>query len=353
MKNDPPLVRQWLLIKILAARRQGATVGELTGEMRVSMKTIRRDLVALRNAGFPLEEQAGEYGRKSWSLDAQWPRTDLSFTFDEALALYLGQRFLEPLAGTLFWQSAQSALRKIRASLDARTLKYLDRMSGTFHRTLDGAGNYADKSEILDQLLIGIEDRKVTFITYQSQQATEPVTYDIYPYGVVWHRGSLYLVGHAPRHGEIRHWKVDRIESAEVSSFPFERPEGFDLAAHFEGSFAVFRGQAAVQVKVQFTRQVARYIQESRWHVSQRLTPQRDGGLLAEFNLSATEEIKSWILSFGRHAEVLEPQSLRDEINGELRALLDRYAAPPEPPQPAAGRSSRPNSHASRRRKTN
>ena len=33
-----------------------------------------------------------------------------------------------------------------------------------------------------------------------------------------------------------------------------------------------------------------------------------------------------WILSFGRHAEVLEPEELRQGIARELRDLLDSYS---------------------------
>jgi predicted DNA-binding transcriptional regulator YafY len=75
---------------------------------------------------------------------------------------------------------------------------------------------------------------------------------------------------------------------------------------------------------------VARYVQEATWHPSQRLAPVSDGSLLAEFSLSGTEEIKQWLLGFGRHAVVLEPVRLREEIIEELRALLEQYG-PREP----------------------
>jgi len=74
---------------------------------------------------------------------------------------------------------------------------------------------------------------------------------------------------------------------------------------------------------------VARYVSESKWHESQKLSPQKDGGLVTEFDLSDTEEIKRWIMSFGQHAVVLEPESLRDEIAQELKSLLAAYRDEP------------------------
>ena len=50
-----------------------------------------------------------------------------------------------------------------------------------FHQTMVGAGDYSKKADVIDELMVGIEDRRAVFITYQSLQATEAVTYDIYP----------------------------------------------------------------------------------------------------------------------------------------------------------------------------
>ncbi len=325
MPEEQPLVRQWILLRTLCARHYGATVKELCEEMKVSEKTIRRDLETFRRAGFPLEETVGEYGKKKWRVDPAKNQPGLSFAFDEAIALYLGRHFLEPLAGTLFWQAAQSAFKKIRASLGAEALRHIERFGHMFHQTMVGASDYSKKAEMIDVLMQGIEERRVVFIAYQSLRATEPVTYDVYPYGIAYHRGSLYLIGWSPDHQEIRHWKVDRIEESHLEEFRFPQPEDFDLHEHLAKSFGVFHGNGEVRVRIQFSSRVARYVQESTWHESQKLSPQKDGCLLATFDLGHTEEIKRWILSFGQHAEVLEPESLREDLRDELGQMARLY----------------------------
>jgi len=52
--------------------------------------------------------------------------------------------------------------------------------------------------------------------------------------------------------------------------------------------------------KVRFSPTVARYVREKTWQRSQKLTPQPTAGLLAEFRLRSTEELKSWVLTFGK-----------------------------------------------------
>jgi predicted DNA-binding transcriptional regulator YafY len=328
MSEDSALIRQWRLLKLLSSRHYGATVKELAEEMRVNEKTIRRDLQTFEQVGFPLEEVVGERGRKSWKVRGSKDQPELNFALDEALALYMGRRFLEPLAGTFFWDAAQSAFKKIRACLGKTALEYLERIAGRLHHRVVGAGDYSKKADLIDALMQAIEDHKQTFITYRSQQATEPVSYPVYPYGLTYFRGSLYLVAHAPDHEQIRHYKIDRVEDVDVTALPFNRPGDFDLEKHLAGSFGVFQGGSEVTVKVRFAPAVARYVEESRWHGSQQLAKQKDGTLTATFRLSNTEEISRWILSFGKFATVVEPEELRDRIAAEAEAILANHRSP-------------------------
>ncbi len=329
--TDSPLVRQWILLREISSRRLGLTIKEMAGDHGVSQRTIRRDLVTLQHVGFPLEERESDHGRKHWRLGATTSGPPLNFTWDEAIALFLARRHLEALAGTQLWGSAQRAFRKIRATLSDRAVLYLEKMASKFHRTTIGAGDYAKKGDVLDQLMIGIEDRRITFIAYQSLRSTEPVTYEIYPFGIVFHSHSLYLVAHSVNHGEVRHFKIDRLSSVNLETLKFNRPDDFDLQQHFADSFGIFGGDGEPQhIRIRFSPEVARFVEESHWHDSQKIQKQRDGSLLFEVTLTATEEIKSWVLSFGAKAEVLEPKPLREEILLEIRESLRQYENSPK-----------------------
>jgi predicted DNA-binding transcriptional regulator YafY len=199
-------------------------------------------------------------------------------------------------------------------------------MVGRVYRTHVG-GAYADKAEVIDRLLIAIEESKATFITYHSSRSSEPLTYDIHPYGLIEHRGSLYIVGHSQQHNEVRHWKVDRIEQVDVTKVPFQRPADFDLARHLSGSLGVYHGRETIRVRVRFAPSAARYVGEKQMHASQRVTMERDGSAIAEWTLSSTVEAKSFVLSFGAAAEVLEPVELRRDVANELRRAGQLYDA--------------------------
>jgi predicted DNA-binding transcriptional regulator YafY len=334
MPDNSPMLRQWQVMLTLLERREGMSVQELAAQHAVNEKTIRRDLVLLRQVGFSLDETRADHGRKFWRMSAA-KAPPLTLNWEEAISLYLARQFLEsPLGGTYFWKAANSAFAKIRAGLGDAELKYIDQMSRALRLTSVGIGRYAGKAPFLDQLTRAIEDRLVTLLTYQSERSTEPVTREIHPYAWIFHRNSPYLVAFATEHGEVRLYKADRIHDVDVSSLQYPRVIDFDLDDYLSGSFGIYRGRNThngqpIPIRVRFLPPVVQYVSEKQWHPSQTLTPQRDGSLLAEFRLTATEEIKRWLLSFGANAIVLEPQSLVTEIADELRKILNSYEHPP------------------------
>src|SRR5262245_32861259 len=146
MRDDPSLRRQWALLRALSTRRHGLTVRQMADEAGVTVKTVRCDLDLFRAVGFPLEERVGAFGRKTWRVTAAPGQPPLAFGYDEAAALYLGGRLLEPLAGTLVWEAGRQALRKVRATLGPSALDYLVRFSALFHLTSHGAHDYAARA---------------------------------------------------------------------------------------------------------------------------------------------------------------------------------------------------------------
>src|SRR5580698_9408562 len=100
MPDETSMIRQWKLIRMLSARRYGLTIREMAREMKVGDRTIRRDLGLFRSVGFRLEETSGDRGCKTWRIPDEQGHPPLTFTFEEAAALYMGRQFLEPLAGT-------------------------------------------------------------------------------------------------------------------------------------------------------------------------------------------------------------------------------------------------------------
>ena len=80
-----------------------------------------------------------------------------------------------------------------------------------------------------------------------------------------------------------------------------------------------------MRIKVWFDKDIAGYISEKVWHSSQRIHEQIDGSVIFEAEVSGTDEVKFWVMSWGSKALVLEPEFLREEIRSECALTLDHY----------------------------
>lgn len=326
MADAVHFVRQWGLLRKLTARGASWTLKELACEFEVSTKTIRRDIDALSTVGFRTSECVGPRGAKSWRIETDSILAGLTFDFEEATALYLGRRFLEPLAGTPLWDAAQRAFRKLELGFGKQALRYLDKFAIAFHQTSIGSSDYSTRGEMIDQLMVGVEDCCVCELEYQSSSANNAKTVSVHPYGFVYHRSSLYLVAFAPHRVQLRHYKLDRISLVAVTNSHFDRPPEFRLADHLAGTFGVFHSdETPHQVRIRFNHDTAQYIREHRWHASQTLIDQPDGSLVVELQLADLNEVKAWVLSFGAKAVVEEPEELRRMIVADLDELNVRY----------------------------
>lgn len=313
------------LLRLIVLGDGQSTLQTLAAELAVSQRTIRRDIAAMQQLGIAIEEQRSSDGYKRYRLSRDQVG-QIKFLYDEAFALMLCRSATAAFRGTSIGVAADNAFEKIRVVLGPGEVDYLDDMLPNFHSSqIHIGGQYEDKSDIIDSLTIGIEENRTTFVTYHPLRSTEPVTYDINPYGIVDHRGTLYVVGFSCHRNEIRTWKVDRIHNADVTQVHFSRPSQFDLKRHFEGAFAVVTGTTAERVRVKFTGSAVRYVQEKRMHPSQQVERVSESIAIATFELTNLMEIKSWILSFGGSAEILEPQSLRQEVETELSRAIELY----------------------------
>lgn len=331
MSGSTPL-RHWLLLQAIAAGNGEATIPSLREQFQLGDKMLRRDLELLRKVGFPILERTGKNGRKSYSLDDS-AVPPMQLCYDEALALYI---YSAPsLDGAGLGDAAGRALAKIESALGGKVRRFLEKMRPRIHRSRSG-GDYAAKKHLMEEIRFAIDENRKTLITYRSNRSTEPVTYYICPYFLHEHRDSWYIIGLSDQHGEIRTWKVDRLEDAEASPVAFQRPKDFDPQEYLAGGIGVFTGKDRTLVRIRFTPEAARYAGERKMNPSQKMQFNADGSAICEMRLGSLTEVKAWIMSFGASAEVLAPPGLRQENRGLIEAPSQRQVNEAPPAEPSA-----------------
>lgn len=240
MPNFSPIARILTLMRVLADEHKDRGISSLASLIGTSTKTIRRDISELKSQGIVISEMSEANNRKVYSIDKS-ALPPLKLTFDEALAIFFGTKSLSGFEGTGFEEAAISAIGKLRAFLGESESQYLDKVLPRIHSSKRHAALCNNRS-VVDELMVALEDERAIFIEYASAKSTEPLTYDIYPYGMFEYKGALYVIGHSCHHGEVRTWKVDRILDAELTLFPFKRPADFDIANYLSKAFGVVAG---------------------------------------------------------------------------------------------------------------
>lgn len=326
MRGDQ-LARQWQLIQRLAKSRAGVALDDLADDLEVVKRTVYRDLDALMLAGFPVVSEKRD-GRVYYRFLESFRLGDVPFTPDEVLALAFGEDLLRVLEGTVFHDSIRSALAKIRAGLGPELGEYLARLGDSF-RVLPGPHkSYAHLRETIRTLNDAVIAKRSVKIRYRTGRTGAVGTRRLDPYRVWYRSGGLYVVGHDHKSGELRTFAVDRIRAIEATDARFRVADDFDFERYIGSSFGVI-AEPATRVRILFDARWAGYVAERTWHPSQTLAKRPQGRVELTMEVGGTAELRTWILSFGDGAEVLEPDALRREVADELNRARVRYHGGP------------------------
>jgi len=314
--RNAEVIRQWKILKRIEAGRY-TTAQDLADEHGVTERTIRRDIEALQEAGFPLYDERSD-GRKIWRLvEGYKQRLTQTFSLAELSALYFSKNLMSFLGGAPFAQDLESAFAKIREALPARSLPYLERIQDLFSARPDPWKDYSSKRDVIVNLVDATLHQKQAKIGYFSFNSRRSKTYTVDPYRLVYYHGGLYLYARAHEYGEVRTFAVERVEKIEVLEEGFEVPADFSVSEYGRGAFGITGGEPQT-VEVLVAPSMAAYIRERVWHESQELEDREDGAVLLRMSVAPGFELKSWIKGFLPHVQVLKPAALRDEIAADL-----------------------------------
>jgi predicted DNA-binding transcriptional regulator YafY len=337
--RNAEVIRQWKILKRIEAGRY-TTAQDLADEHGVTERTIRRDIEALQEAGFPLYDERVD-GRKIWRLvDGYKQRLNQTFTLSELSSLYFGKNMMSFLGGAPIAQDLEAAFTKIQEALPVKSLPYLQRIQELFLARPDPWKDYSNKQDTIAAIIDATLHQRQARIAYFSFNSKKTKTYTLDPYRLVYFRGGLYLYARAHEYGEVRTFAVERIQKIEVLDLNFKSQEAFDATEYVKGAFGIAGGKPE-PVELLFDSSMSGYIRERVWHESQDLQERPDGSVVLRMNVATSWELKSWIKSFLPQVRVVHPVKLRDELARDLAKAAKSFKAAPRIPARQVARRSR------------
>jgi predicted DNA-binding transcriptional regulator YafY len=324
-KDVNPGARMVRMIRTLCSR--GMTRAELEEEFQVDRRHIYDYIQAIEQLGYLFIEHDGS-GERHWKIDGGYQGIKPEpATTSELMALYLAKAHLGYLAGTPFVDDLDRLNRKIEAGLPEKTAAKIKQMVQVFLPVQRPQRFYVKQKEVLEALQKGLLFQRKVRITHRALNYPKSVVHIVEPYGLQLFDYGLYLVGYSERAKDFRRFAVERIQSAtiDMSADPFMiRPE-YAVRAKSRKAFGLIEGDV-MDVKVQFSREVADYFKERQWHPTQKVKQLKNGDVVVSFQAGGMDEIVSWVLSWGVHATVLAPSYLIDTFRQQLTKIRSYYS---------------------------
>ena len=298
----------------------GISAADLARQIGVSKRTVYRDLDAMDlDAGLTIWNEGGRFG-----LDADAFLPPLALTLPEAMAFFLAARLLTKATDELDTEiiGAFVKLAQILPPVLAEQLQ-------------ETADAYADTprdetfTRVLRALTEALAQRRIVEIEYAAG-VYDPSKRDrrvrLHPYAIEpsAQTRALYVIGFDEERQARRTFKVERTRSASLTpeSFPAQAPS---VAAEMRSAWDVVSDDVPVDVVVRFSPMVATRVAEARWHPSQVDELEADGSLVWRARVSGLLEVRSWVLSWGAEAEVLEPPELRAWVADQVARAASQY----------------------------
>lgn len=288
---------------------------DLAATFEISKRTVYRDIMALAESGVPIVAIPGQ----GYSLVEGYFLPPLTFNTDEAIMLLLGADVVAQHFDAQYRSAAQSARHKIVTVLPEPLRREVDGLESSIQFIVV---NGPSAPETLQQLRRAIIQRRTVRFRYHARYRDEKLNAigrrDADPYALIHIGGAWMLIAYCHMRRENRNFRLDRMEDVVLLNQVFKRPSDFKIQLSDEVD-------RTVVVRVIFDHETAPRIKEtpSLFQVAQEV--HRDG-LLVTLTVRQPSDILNWLLSWGSHVRVLEPQSLCDLLTREAEGILKNHS---------------------------
>jgi len=283
----------------------------LSKEFQTTPRTIQRDLLLLKEAGFPLQEvRKGTY----------WMSKDLVKNLevfdDTELALVVALRSLVAQLGPSFREAADGVLDRLYEY--AATMPVFVKIDDPV--ALDSA--------LLNRIVKAVNGKRRVHFQYAGhEKALHPVTLE--PYRVAYFSGFWYLIGNEPATGILKRYALDRITAFTLTKNVFKGiPENLDST--LRGSANIWfagEGERRLEVKILVDTLCAHYFKRRKMFPTQEILEEReDGSLIVSYRVGQYGEVLNILKSWLPHILILEPEEVRKGFLADMKGWVKRQA---------------------------
>jgi predicted DNA-binding transcriptional regulator YafY len=233
---------------------------------------------------------------------------------------------LEAYAGSTYENELRSSVARLSERLPEQMWIDLQQLADERIVFRSGAQMMHLDPHMWQQLLEACRISRQVWIHYYAATRLEESQRVVDPYLLHVYRGTnSYLIGFCHKRQEIRWFRIDRIKELRLLDETFDRDPNFHAKTYLEQIFQHEVGGNPVSVTIWFDAATAPFIRERRWHITQEIEEHQDGSLTLNLVTSGLNDLKRWILGYGKGAIVKQPTELINLLRVEVEGMNQNY----------------------------
>ncbi len=304
----------------LQATSVGLTIEDLMQRTERSRRSVYRMLDGLYELGLEpqqLQLEQDHHLTKRWRIEGGLPTELLTLEMGDRAAL---ERHWESLEEGV----AKRTIAKVLAAQDPLSKRLIYDQEMLIERSAN-LGSVGPKTEVdqdlvktLESALQGLEEVELSYRAVGKPRATKRL---VRPLGMLFGRFT-YLVASTGNRAPII-YRLDLIQNATLAGSYFEERKNWNLKEWAEESFGVYHGDALLDVRLRFSKEVAQRAAKVTFHPSQKTEKSRDGSLIVYLKVRGHQELfhelchPDWVTN----VKIEAPDSLVGEYKRYLRRL--------------------------------
>ena len=182
--------------------------------------------------------------------------------------------------------------------------------------------------DYLRSIINAMKEGKMLEMEYQKFKDSQKYKVIIAPYCVKLFKQRWYVVGQPSDAQKPRIYALDRIKGLLQTRRDFKVPEKFDAKEYFANWFGIVHDEVNYKpeiIRLKVWAKQRNYFHTLPLHHSQKEVEEHDDWSIFEYFMAPTWDLEQELLQYNDNVEVLEPQSLRDQMIEHAGNILEIY----------------------------
>jgi len=285
--------------------KKTVTARELSEHFEVSQRTIYRDVEILSQTGIPIYTTKGKGGGISILSEFVFNKSILSDTEQNEIISAL--QSLNALNGC----SVDPILNKMATLFNKNNSNWID-------VDFSHWGSDEMEKEKFKLIKTAILDKKVLDFDYYSSYG-EKSTRLIEPLKLMFKGQSWYLYGYCRLKCDYRIFKITRIRNISMKDETFERETPENIWTETDSGYE----SRTVNLVLKFEAEMAYRLYDE--FSAEDIGTNPDGSFTVKTSIPQGNWIYGYLMSYGEHVEVLEPEWMKRKIAEKYEKALKKY----------------------------